>query len=142
MSVHLLDALLALGEAGDGQLAALPDTGDLEADLKLVLRATVDEVNQPRYDEPMRALSTEVLHDPALAAAYAERLDGPLKHLKKERLRSTQRSGELADDLDLDLAIELVWGPLRIRWLDRSGPLTAAYADTLVETALNGLRLR
>ena len=90
----------------------------------------------------MRALSTEVLHDPALAAAYAERLDGPLKHLKKERLRSAQRSGELADDLDLDLAIDLVWGPLRIRWLDRSEPLTAAYADTLVETALNGLRPR
>jgi hypothetical protein len=36
----------------------------------------------------------------------------------------------------------MLWGPLRNRWLERSGPLTTAYADTIVETALNGLRPR
>ena len=53
----------------EGEVESLPDTGDLEADLKLVLRATVDELNDPRYDAPMRALATEILHDPALHAA-------------------------------------------------------------------------
>ena len=137
----LFDAFLMLSE-GEGETGrpALPDTGDLEADLKVVLRATVTELNDPRYDEPMRALHTEILHDPALAAAYAERLDGPLKEAKKERLRSAQRAGELRADVDLDVAVEMVWGPLLSRWLQRSGPLTAHYADTIVETALNGLR--
>ena len=60
--------------------------------------------------------------------------------LKKARLRSAQAAGELRQDLDLDVALELIWGPLRIRWLDRSGPLTHAYADTVVELALHGLR--
>jgi hypothetical protein len=92
----------------DGEAQALPDGGDLEADLKLVLRATVAELNEPRYDEPMRALSTEITHDPALAAAFAERLDGPLKQLKTERLRSAQRAGQLAEELHLDVAIEMV----------------------------------
>jgi AcrR family transcriptional regulator len=138
----LFDAFLTLSEGQDGEVEALPDTGDLEADLKLVLRATVAELNDPRYDEPMRALSTEIAHDPALAAAYAERLDGPLKQLKKERLRSAQRDGQLAEDLDLDVAIEMVWGPLLNRWLQRSGPLTLEYTDQVVETALHGLRPR
>lgn len=138
----LFDAFLMLAEGQDGRGAALPDTGDLEADLKAVLRATVDELNDPRYDEPMRALATEILHDPDLAAAYAERLDGPMKELKKERLRSAQRAGELPADLDLDLAVEMLWGPLRTRWFERSGPLTHEYADRIVETALNGLRPR
>ena len=138
----LFDAFLTLNEGQDGEVEGLPDTGDLEADLKLVLRATVAELNEPRYDEPMRALSTEIAHDPALAAAYAERLDGPLKRLKKERLRSAQRAGQLAQDLDLDVAMELVWGPLLNRWLHRSGPLTPEYADRVVETALQGLRPR
>ena len=138
----LFDAFLTLSESQDGEVEALPDTGDLEADLKLVLRATVAELNDPRYDGPMRALNTEIAHDPALAAAYAERLDGPLKQLKKERLRSAQRDGQLAEDLDLDVAIEMVWGPLLNRWLHRSGPVTPEYTDQVVETALHGLRPR
>ncbi|MFI7041399.1 TetR/AcrR family transcriptional regulator [Microbispora rosea] len=137
----LFDAFLMLSE-GEDESAALPDTGDLEADLKAVLRATVAELNNPRYDEPMRALNTEILHDPALAAAYAERLDGPMKELKRQRLRSAQRAGQLSGDLDLDVAIEMLWGPLLNRWLQRSGPLTPEYADTVVETALHGLRPR
>ena len=136
----LLDSLLALSEGQDGEVVALPDTGDLEADLKLVLRATVDELNNPRYDGPMRALTAEVLRDPALAAACSERLDEPIKALKLQRLRSAQEAGDLPPDLDLDLAIDLIWGPLMSRWLQRSGPLTHAYADQAVERALNGLR--
>ncbi|TDD23868.1 TetR/AcrR family transcriptional regulator [Nonomuraea diastatica] len=138
----LFDAFLMLSEQPDGGESALPDTGDLEADLKAVLRATVEELNDPRYDEPMRALNTEITHDPALAALYAERLDGPMRELKKGRLRSAQRAGHLAEDLDLDVAVDLIWGPLLNRWLRRAGGLTPGYADSVVETALNGLRPR
>ncbi|TDE52787.1 TetR/AcrR family transcriptional regulator [Nonomuraea mesophila] len=138
----LFDAFLMLSEQPDSGDSALPDTGDLEADLKAVLRATVEELNDPRYDEPMRALNTEITHDPALAALYAERLDGPMRELKKDRLRSAQRAGQLAGDLDLDVAVDLIWGPLLNRWLQRTGALTPGYADSVVETALNGLRPR
>lgn len=138
----LFDAFLMLSEQPDGGGIALPDTGDLEADLKAVLRATVEELNDPRYDEPMRALNTEITHDPALAALYSERLDGPLRELKRQRLRSAQRAGQLAADLDLDVAVDMLWGPLLNRWLQRGGALTSDYADRIVETALHGLRPR
>ncbi|AVT29973.1 TetR family transcriptional regulator [Plantactinospora sp. BC1] len=138
----LFDAFLVLSEGNEGEPPTLPDTGDLEADLTAVLRATVDELNDPRYEQPMRALATEIAHDPELAAAYAERLDGPLKEAKRQRLRSAQQVGQLAEDLDLDVAVELIWGPLLNRWLQRSGPLTPDYADRVVATALNGLRPR
>ncbi|TDC08775.1 TetR/AcrR family transcriptional regulator [Nonomuraea longispora] len=138
----LFDAFLMLSEQPGSGDSALPDTGDLEADLKAVLRATIEELNDPRYDEPMRALNTEITHDPALAALYAERLDGPMRELKKGRLRSAQRAGQLAGDLDLDVAVDLIWGPLLNRWLQRTGALTPGYADSVVETALNGLRPR
>jgi AcrR family transcriptional regulator len=49
----LFDAFLTLADDGqDGATAGLPDTGDLAADLKLVLRATAAELNDPRYDLP------------------------------------------------------------------------------------------
>ncbi|WP_328418632.1 TetR/AcrR family transcriptional regulator [Micromonospora sp. NBC_00389] len=137
----IFDAFLLLS-ASEGEPPVLPDTGDLEADLTAVLRATVTELNDPQYDQPMRALATEIAHDPELAAVYVERLDGPLKEAKRQRLRSAQLAGQLAEDLDLDVAVEMIWGPLLNRWLQRSGPLTAEYADRVVTTALNGLRPR
>ena len=134
----IFDAFLTL--AGDGEAAALPDTGDLAADLKLVLRATVDELNDPRYDLPMRALHIEIVQDPTLAADYAERLDEPMRELKKDRLRAAKRAGRLAEDVDLDVAVDLLFGPVLNRWLHRTGPLTHEYADQVVDTALRGLR--
>jgi AcrR family transcriptional regulator len=135
----LLDALLALSEGEEG-VEPLPDTGDLAGDLKLVLRATVDELSNPRYDAPMRALATEGLHDPALHAQWSERIDEPLTRIREERLRSAQQAGELPEALDLTLAIDLIWGPLFHRWLQSRGPLTPDYADALVDAALSGLR--
>ncbi|QSB13153.1 TetR/AcrR family transcriptional regulator [Natronosporangium hydrolyticum] len=138
----IFDAFLMLSEGADGGPPALPDTGDLAADLTAVLRATIAELNDPRYDQPMRALATEIAHDPELAAAYAQRLEGPLQQAKRQRLGSAQRAGQLAEDIDLDVAVEMVWGPVLNRWLLRTGPLTAEYADRVVTTALNGLRPR
>jgi AcrR family transcriptional regulator len=132
----LFDAFLTV--EGD-QPAGLPDSGDLDADLTEALRATVAEMNDPRYDEPMRALHIEILQDPALAAVTAERWDDPRSERRKNRLRSAQDAGQLPDDLDLDVAIELLWAPLLNRWLHNQ-PLTAQYADEVVQTALRGLR--
>ncbi|MFJ2081833.1 TetR/AcrR family transcriptional regulator [Micromonospora chokoriensis] len=138
----IFDAFLLLSEGAEGEPPTLPDTGDLATDLSLVLRATVEEMNDPRYEQPMRALATEITLDPELAAAYAQRLDGPLREAKRQRLRSAQQAGQLADDLDLDVAVDLIWGPVLNRWLYRSGPLTTEYADRVVTTALDGLRPR
>lgn len=137
----LFDAFLQLSEGPDG-LPVLPDTGDLRADLTLVLSETVAELNDPRLSEPMRALATEISHDAALAAAYHERLDAPLREAKRRRLRSAVEAGELAGDVDLELAVDLIWGPVLNRWLLRSGPLDDAYVERLVATVLDGLRPR
>ena len=136
----LLDAFLSLSQTPDGELLPLPDTGDLAADLKGVMSATVDELNDPRVGEPMRALSVEVGHDEALASLWQERMNGPMTRLRRDRLRGAQRSGELPEGLDLDEAIDLLWGPLFHRWLLRTGPLTHAHSDRLVDAALDGLR--
>ncbi|MFC3505082.1 TetR/AcrR family transcriptional regulator [Micromonospora krabiensis] len=138
----IFDAFLMLSEGGEGEPPTLPDSGDLEADLTAVLHATVAELTDPRYDRPMRALATEIANDPELAAAYSQRLDGPMKEAKRQRLASAQRAGQLAEDVDLDVAVEMIWGPVLNRWLQRSGPLTAEYTDRVITTALNGLRPR
>lgn len=136
----LLDAVLMLSETGDDAAPDLPDTGDLEADLKLVLHATVAELADPRFDLPLRGLTSAIMHDAALATAYTERLQRPIDDLKRRRLVAARNAGQIAADIDLDVAIAMIWGPLMDRWLLRSGTLTTDFADRVVETALRGLR--
>jgi len=130
----IFDSFLALSEEGEG--IRLPDTGDIEADLKSVMRATVAEFVDPAFEAPIRALNLEIIADPGLTTLYREKLAGPVDEAKKERLRSAQRVGQLAPDADLDLVLEVLYAPLYQRWLHRSGPLTQEYADALVEITL------
>ncbi|MFP2910695.1 TetR/AcrR family transcriptional regulator [Pyxidicoccus sp. 3LFB2] len=134
----VLDAFMAL--SGSDQGTALPDTGDLEADLKAVLRATAVELGNPRFDLPSRALTAESQTDPALAKQFVDGVLRPHLEAIKERLRSAQRAGQVAKGADLDVAVELLVGPLYHRWLLRTAPLSEAYAETVVDYVLAALR--
>ncbi|NQX27367.1 TetR/AcrR family transcriptional regulator [Microbacteriaceae bacterium VKM Ac-2854] len=130
----LFESILARSEP-----TGLPDTGDLEADLRAVLRATVAEFTDPVFEVPLRALTIAVLADERLADDYRERLEEPTRERGRERLRSAQLAGQLPAGLDLDVAVDAIFAPLAQRWLLRTGPLTPEYADALVATALRGL---
>ena len=134
----VFDSLLALSEGEDGIF--LPDTGDLEADLKLVLRETAREFSDPAFEAPIRALNIELIGDPALAELYREKMEAPVVAAKKRRLRSAQDAGQLPADADLDLLLELLYAPFTQRWLMRSGPLDEEFVDGLVERALRAFR--
>ncbi|MBN9686200.1 MULTISPECIES: TetR/AcrR family transcriptional regulator [unclassified Corallococcus] len=134
----VLDAFVEL--SGGHQPAALPDTGNLKADLREVLRATVRELTDPRFELPSRALTAESQADPVLAQQFVEAVLRPHLRAIQERLRSAQRAGQVAKGVDLDVAVELLVGPLFHRWLLRTAPLTSAYADTVVDLAIAALR--
>ncbi|MFE9329653.1 TetR/AcrR family transcriptional regulator [Streptomyces sp. NPDC006925] len=120
----------------------LPDTGDLEADLKAVLRATADEFSDAGFEAPYRALAVASAADPELAEQFAVRLQGPGRKLYAERLRAAQRAGQIDPAVDPDLAVELLLGPFQQRWLNRTGPLTHEFTDGLVELVLRALTPR
>ncbi|MGA4842351.1 TetR/AcrR family transcriptional regulator [Streptomyces sp. G45] len=148
----LLDAFLDLAEQANAQLSEeagldapaqdIPDTGDLEADLKYVLRATVDEMTDPKFDAPARALAAEGVVNEALGAEFVTKLLEPQLQLYVKRLRAGQERGEVAPHVDPRIALELWTGPLAQRWMQRTGPLSHAYADRLVEYALYGITPR
>ncbi|CAM5237604.1 TetR/AcrR family transcriptional regulator OS=Streptomyces alboniger OX=132473 GN=CP975_10090 PE=4 SV=1 [Streptomyces alboniger] len=145
----LLDAFLDLAEQASAEASEkaghevvqheITDSGDLEADLKHVMRATVDEFNDPKYDAPYRALAAEGLLNPELGAEFVEKLLEPQLQLFVRRVRRAQDAGHVRPDVDPRVALELWASPLAQRWLMRSGPLTHDYADKLVEYALYGI---
>jgi AcrR family transcriptional regulator len=112
---------------------ALPDTGDLRADLGAVLRATVAEFADPKLSATTRAITIETLGDEALAEQVRDQLLRPQLDAVKVRLRAGQEAGQVRTDLNLDQAVELLFGPIYHRWLLRNGPLTESYADGLTD---------
>ncbi|GGT03388.1 TetR/AcrR family transcriptional regulator [Streptomyces cinerochromogenes] len=143
----LLEAFLDLAgqtarAAGQEPDAAVPDTGDLAADLKAVLRATVDELLDPRFDVPARALAAEGVVNEQLGREVVSGLLEPQLQLYVARLRSAQAAGAVRADVDPRIALELFVSPLAQRWLQRTGPISYDYTDTLVEYALYGIAPR
>ncbi|MFG3548457.1 TetR/AcrR family transcriptional regulator [Streptomyces sp. NPDC047725] len=139
----LLEAFLDLGEqaaqAAGQEPYAIPDTGDLAADLKAVLRATVDELKDPRFEAPSRALAAEGVVNEQLGREFVAKLLEPSLRLYADRLRAAQDAGQIRPDVDPRIALELFVSPLAQRWLQHTAPFSHEYTDTLVDYALYGL---
>lgn len=118
----------------------LPDTGDVERDLRAVLRATVAELRDSSFDAALRGMTAEIQGDPELARQLVQVLVGPQMEATVRRLRRAQRAGQLRRGGDLYVAAELLFGPVFHRWLLRTRSLDAAFADTVVTLALRALR--
>ncbi|MER5433806.1 TetR/AcrR family transcriptional regulator [Streptomyces sp. NPDC002588] len=145
----LLEAFLDLSaqaaeEAGASEQEpyAIPDTGDLAADIKAVLRATVDQLGDPRFEAPARALAAEGVVNEQVGRAYMANLMEPSIQLYVDRLRSAQEAGQVRPGIDPRIALEFFISPLAQRWLQYTGPITYDYTDTLVDYALYGLAPR
>ncbi|WP_306369419.1 TetR/AcrR family transcriptional regulator [Nocardiopsis sp. CC223A] len=126
------------GTAGE----PLPDTGDLDADLRTVLHAIVDEYTDPLMDRINRAFVAEIQTDPELARNVTERLLGPNLKAFEDRLLAAREAGQLDAGADPALVVDLLLAPVQQRWLMRSEELTHPYVDTLVDTVLRALRPR
>ncbi|PAZ10318.1 TetR family transcriptional regulator [Streptomyces sp. SA15] len=139
----LMEAFLDLAEQASREAGqesyAIPDTGDLAADLKAVLRATVDELKDPRFEAPSRALAAEGVVNEELGRELVARLLQPSLQLYMDRLRAAQEAGQVRQDIDPRIALELWVSPLAQRWLQYTGPISYEYTDTLVDYALYGL---
>ena len=132
----VLDAYLAL--VGAEQDLTVPDSGDLEADLRLVLGTTANSFADPVFEQQYRALLTAIQDDANLAEALLDRLLKPWLAATKQRLRAAQRAGQIRK-VDLDVAAELLYGPVYYRWLLRTGPISREYVDAVVAMTLRAL---
>jgi AcrR family transcriptional regulator len=131
----LMDAMLST-MAMD---ASFPDTGDVRADMTAQITAGVHALAGPEIGPHYRALIGEAQHDPAIAEALRERLITPLSDAAANRIRRAQECGQLRSDVEPDLVIELLYGPVYHRML-----LTQRIPDddrvaAIVDTVLTGL---
>ncbi|MFK8910356.1 TetR/AcrR family transcriptional regulator [Streptomyces sp. YS-3] len=93
----------------------LPDTGDVDTDIVTHVTSVMRVFTSPVIGPAYTGILSELLHDEALATAVNEALVVPRVALVYERLRAGQRAGQLPPDADLELAVEMLYGPLYYR---------------------------
>ena len=117
-----------------------PDTGSVRDDF-LGLAAQATQTNAPGALRLMPRLMSEAAEDPELLAACQAVLVEPRRAQLREVLRRGVERGELRADLDLELAIDGLIGPIVYRVLISGGDPAAVRGlpERVLDHALAGL---
>ncbi|MDI5978999.1 TetR/AcrR family transcriptional regulator [Amycolatopsis magusensis] len=119
--------------------AEVMDTGSLRGDLLATVHALRDWFTHPRFSAVLSDLTAEAGRNAALAAAIQETIGGPRREHGAAMLRRAIARGELPDDLNIELALDFVPGPLYWRLNVRKMALDPGYSEELVDFLLRGL---
>ena len=127
----------ALREAVAQELP-FPDTGDLREDIRVQLQNFVKLLNG-RRGRTFKAFIAASQSDPEVAEVFRNVWIKPRRALTRRLLEQHKAQGRLQSDADLDVIIDLIYGPFYLRILAGHGPLTAAYADSIAALALEAI---
>ncbi len=117
-----------------------PDTGDIEVDLVAQVRAFVHLVSQTRAGQVLAELIGQAQTDPDLSQAFLVHYVEPRRQLAVEAMRRAQARGQLRADVELQVAVDQLWGACYYRLLIPALPLGEDFAAALVHNLLRGLR--
>ena len=94
------------------------------------------------FGSMIKALLGEAQFDGELAEAFRTRWITPRREAAKEVIRSAIRNKELRSDVNLDQALDALYGWLYYRLMIGSGPLSDACVREIFSAVLDGLRVR
>jgi AcrR family transcriptional regulator len=114
------------------------DTGSALEDLKLQMRG-LGHVLAGRSGRFIAALIAESQTDPEVAEALRKHWISARRAETRPLLRRGIERGELRADLDLEVAIDALFGPIYWRMLTGYAPLTDDFIDRLTDHVIAGL---
>ncbi|MFD3565157.1 TetR/AcrR family transcriptional regulator [Streptomyces sp. NPDC058686] len=136
--LHLvLDLVSAIAVQG----LPAPDTGSLEGDLRLLYEVTSRALRHPVAGQIIPDLQAEAARNPEIAEAMQKALREGQYGVANGIVRSAAARGEVRADLDEDLALDLISGPLYWRAVVVRTPLPKGYLGKLAAATAAGLRV-
>ena len=127
------------------ETATQPDTGTTAgpalADLRQQLAALADAF-AARTGRSVRAMVAASEGETELAKAFRSHFIAVNRQIGRGLLERAVAAGELCAGLDLEVTLDLIYGPLYYRLLVGHAPLDRRFTDSLLDQALNGLAAR
>ena len=121
-----------------GEEIAVPDTGSTRADLLVLMREAVALYRGSAAGRLMPNLIGAMGQKPDLAHAVRDGFLLARRVALAEVLRRGVERGDLRPDLDVELALDLLGGPLFYRLLVTGGPLDEEFAEGVADLILRG----
>jgi AcrR family transcriptional regulator len=123
--------------SGTTQRLHFPDTGSLRTDMSQQMRQLIKVFRSPR-GRIVAAMLGGGQSDGDLIEAFRERFLWPRRHEAYATLRRGVARGELRKDVDMDLLLDSLYGPIYMRFLIRHAKLTPDFVDSLCRLVLTG----
>ncbi|MGA3242011.1 MAG: TetR/AcrR family transcriptional regulator [Bryobacteraceae bacterium] len=118
-----------------------PDTASLRDDLQTQARNFAGVLASSK-GKMLRSFIVAARSDPDVAAAFRSIWSVPRRKEARKMLRRKQAHGQLRKDVDLDLLLDALYGPLYYRFLVKNEPPSRKYAEALADLVLIGLAQR
>jgi AcrR family transcriptional regulator len=136
-----VDAALAkLAPARAARAAGIPATADARERISALVEPLLITIRTGNGAHAWRSALLAAADDQdageAFRAWFAESVKTPFRHI----LAELALKGQLRRDWDIDLATELLFGPVWHRLIAMRGPVPEAYSRRLVESVLKALQ--
>lgn len=123
--------------------SALPDEideGDLRGDLRALMLPWVRLLRSAPYARVIAALTVELHSDPALLETWHTRFVEPRRARARTAFARAVERGEIPADTDVELALDMLYGPIYHRLLNLHAPLDESFAAAVVDGVLRAVR--
>jgi AcrR family transcriptional regulator len=117
-----------------------PDTGSAEQDFKEQLKSLVRFYNSPAGKLYCQFMA-ECQNDPAFLELFRKQFLQPRRHDIRAMWQRGVARGEIRSDVDGEIILDLIYGPVLFRLLAGHGVLNDKEAEAIVSTVFSGIRL-
>ena len=128
----------AFSSSADQELR-FPNTGSVRTDLTIQAKHLV-RILRGKRGRIVAALVGGGQSDPELIEAFRERFMLPRRQEAYQTLRRGITRGELPENLDMDLALDTLYGAIYMRFLIRHTALSEEFVDHAVDLVMEGAR--
>ncbi|MCW2782808.1 MAG: TetR family transcriptional regulator [Marmoricola sp.] len=115
-----------------------PDTGSLRGDLLALLRPWARVVRTRPYATVIGTFITKAHTDPVFATEYVDRLVNPRRERARTVFERAIGRGELPAGVNVDVALDLLYGALYHRLLHGHARITDRFVTDVVDMTLHG----
>lgn len=132
----VLDVVSAIAVQG----VPAPDTGSLLGDVRLLLEVSARALRHPVASQILPDLLAEAARNQDIAAALQTALSDAQRRVASDIVGRAVRRGELPAGTDVDLAVDLLGGPLYWRLVMLRSDLPKGYVPRLAAATVAALR--
>jgi AcrR family transcriptional regulator len=115
------------------------DTGSLRGDLLAQLRPWIRQLNEKPFGRVIAGLIAQAQTDPEFAKLYREHFMQPRRAATRPLLLRAIARGEIAPDTDLEVSLDLFYGPIYHRLLHGHAPLNDRFTQQVVDAVIKAI---